>query len=154
MKGGSGGAVVRLLGAAALWWAAAGCSGPGNDYSEYRFLPGEQWAYGDTLHFVPVHPDSVVAARVVVALRHDDGYPFTGADIELTVGRLRDTLRLQLCDTTGRWLGHGIGTNFQVADTLGCRIVHPSGLPVTLRQVMRCDTLCGLDRVGLFLLAE
>lgn len=138
---------------ATVWlWLACGCSHTENRYSEYQFLPAEGWAYGDTVSFVPVHADSLVSGHLVVAIRHDDSFPYTQAAIELTVGKLRDTLTLQLADTAGRWAGHGIGTDFQVADTLHRRIIHPRGLPVSLRHVMRCDTLKGIDRVGLFLI--
>ena len=47
-----------------------------NDYSEYRRIGSEGWRYADTLAFTPVHADTVCRGSLVVALRHDESYPY------------------------------------------------------------------------------
>lgn len=142
---------VTFVSLALMFVFLAACSGQENQYSEYQFIDNSEWNYGDTLTFLPCHSDSLISCNAVVSIRHDGSFPFTEAAIELTVGNLRDTLMLSLADNSGKWIGQGIGTNFQVSDTLRRRFIHPSGLPITLRQVLRADTLRGIDRIGIFL---
>lgn len=146
---------------AILWsalTAALACSRPGNESSRYEVLPaGEGWCYSDTLRFAITHTDSVVAGRLAVGVTHTGEYPFSDLWLEVTSegdggAARRDTVRLLLADRNGRWTGHGIGTSFQVADTLGKPVVHRSGSALTVRHIMRDDTVAGVERVGLFLI--
>lgn len=135
-----------------------GCDGPSNDWSGYRQMPGREWVYADTLRFTPVHVDSLCAGRIVVAVRHDADFLYRELWIETTVkdgGReRRDTLAIPLADSFGRWQGCGIGTSFQITDTVERPFVHASGSNVTVRHIMRCDTLPGIEQVGLFFVPE
>lgn len=124
-----------------------------NDFSEYHSLKSEEWRYDDTLRYLPVHDDSVCRGRLAVAVSHTGDYPYTELWLEVThrsdsVLR-RDTVAMQVADRFGSWLGQGIGSIFQISDTLAPG-VHVSGSPVLVRQIMRRDTLPGINRVGLF----
>ena len=46
----------------------------------------------------------------------------------------------------------GIGTSFQNTDTIGRSILHASHTPVTVRHIMRTDTLRGISQLGIFFL--
>lgn len=132
----------------------AGCSQPDEGYSEYHQLPSAGWVYGDTVTFTPEHYNSLCEGRFVIAVRHDTSYPFTELWLELTstdVDRRqrRDTLHYSLTDRHGNWVGHGIAASFQLADTAAL-VEHPTGIPVTVRHIMRADTLRGLNQIGLF----
>ena len=131
-----------------------------NDYSEYRRIGSEGWRYADTLAFTPVHADTVCRGSLVVALRHDESYPYDELWLEVmtenqdgdngNVARLcHDTLRIVLADRVGSWRGDGIGGSFQLTDTLP-DVVHRSGTPVMVKHIMRVDTLTGVNQVGVF----
>lgn len=124
-----------------------------NDYSGYRNLPDRGWKFGNAVEFLPVHADSVCAGSLVVALRHDNSYPFTAIrlEIEMTDNGTcrRDTVDVALAGESGQWTGRGIGTSFQMTDTLA-PMLHATGTPVKVRHLMRADTLAGINQVGLF----
>lgn len=128
-----------------------------NGYSEFHRITGGMWRYGAEVFFTPVHSDSLCPGRFVVALRHDNSYPYTDIRLEVIhnngVAEIRDTVDIQLADAYGQWNGSGIGTSFQIADTLP-RAMHASGTMVRLRHLMRTDTLRGISQAGLFFIPD
>ncbi len=140
---------VILLFVALLLTAA--CNGRENSYSEYHRLRQDIWKFGDAVWFKPVHADSICEGAFVVALRHDSSYPYTALCLEVSYesGCRPDTIDIQVADDYGKWLGRGIGTSFQLTDTLP-PVAHVSGAKVTMRHLMRTDTLRGVNQVGLF----
>ena len=145
---------MALATAAAL--LAGGCdSSVLNSYSEYHQLPAAGWSYRDILTFSPVHADSVCAGTLVLGLRHSGSYPFTSVCVEVEYSDsgtpVRDTIEVPLADIYGRWLGKGIGTDFQTTGTVG-RLRHVTGSEVRVRHTMRCDTLTGIEQIGIFFL--
>lgn len=147
-------AFLLLLLAAVMPALSVSCSSPGNDCSRYVTLPEEGWRYCEPALFAPEHPDSVARGTLAVAVRHDNSYPYRALWLELTYkdGDLmrRDTVCLHLADGYGRWLGRGIGTSFQLSDTVNHPFVHVSGDTISLRHIMRTDTLRGLNSIGIF----
>lgn len=147
---------VLIAGAAAL---AAGtllvaCGGAnGNDFSSYERLPESGWRFAKAVEFAPVHADSVCTGALVVALRHDNSYPYKGIclEVEMTDGgrERRDTIDISFAGDYGQWIGRGIGTSFQLTDTLA-PVRHVTGSSVRIRHLMRTDTLAGINQVGLF----
>ena len=148
--------IIALASAFAL--TLGGCSRPSDHTSQYRNISDQGWLYGDTLTFAPEHYNSLCKGDFVVAVRHDSDYPFTQLWLELTTTDethrvRRDTLRYDLVDRHSNWIGHGIGTSFQLTDTVtGFR--HPTGVPVTVRHIMRTDTLTGISQVGVFFVPQ
>lgn len=142
--------LTHILLCVALFLAAA-CGGRENSYSEYHRLRQDIWKFGDAVWFEPVHSDSICTGAFVVALRHDSSYPYTALRLEVSYesGRRPDTLDIRVADCYGKWLGRGIGTSFQLTDTLPA-LAHVSGAKVTMRHLMRTDTLRGVNQVGLF----
>lgn len=134
------------------------CSVPANSYADYAELPSEGWKYGDTVWFVPTHPDSLCRGRLAVGIRHDNKFPYTSLWLETTIeevsGKRTDTLEINLADSFGRWTGRGIGTSFQAIDTIADSFLHYSGSRIGVRQIMKADTLCGVAQVGIFFLPE
>jgi len=149
--------LTQILHALAALTLLVSCSGEQNRYSEYRSLPDDGWRYDDVLEFMPVHSDTLCAGRLVVGLRHDDTYPYKDIYLEISCrdGTLdrTDTMAIHVTDSYGKWLGHGIGMSFQLADTSG-RVLHPSATPVRVRHLMRTDTLCGIRQLGVFFVPE
>ena len=85
--------------------------GKRNLYSEYHRILPEGWRFGEEVFFTPVHSDSLCSGRFVVALRHDNSYPFTEIRLEVIHedrGReVRDTVDIELAGSYGQWRGSG-----------------------------------------------
>lgn len=149
------GVLATLVRVAAGVAFLSGCTdGRQNLYSEYHRISPDGWRFGEEVFFTPVHTDSLCPGRFVIALRHDNTYPYTALTLEVIHteeggGEKRDTVEVTLADPFGQWEGSGIGTSFQVTDTLG-PTVHPSGTMVRIRHLMRADTLHGINQAGLF----
>lgn len=147
---------IRLLALGSALAAATSCSRPGNACSHYEALsPVDGWCYSDTLRYPLEHTDSVARGLIAVGVTHTGEYPYSDLWLEITSEgdkehARRDTLCLRLADRNGRWTGHGIGTSFQAADTVRIPVEHRSGEPLTVRHIMRDDTIPGIDRVGIF----
>lgn len=130
------------------------CTSGHNSYSAYATLPESGWPYTDTLTFIPMDIDSVVTGELMVGLRHSAAYPYSNLWLELTyhpdsVTAVRDTLCIELCDRFGRWYGTGLGASFQIADTLPVPVTIGRGMPVSLRHIMRVDTVAGIEQAGI-----
>lgn len=150
--------LVDILAAIAiLWVAVASCSDGKRDYSRWTDLPACGWAYGDTISLLPVDTtlhdnDSLVRRPLRLGLAHSNSYPYSNLWLEVTyhggVGSYRDTLNVVLADVYGRWLGSGFGANYQHEIVLNPRADIDVTRLVTVRHIMRVDTLRGLDRIG------
>lgn len=141
--------VIALLSAVVI-----ACSGVTGDSSEFRQLPEEGWKYGDTLRFTDSSNDSLATnRRIKLAIRHDNEYPYSNLWLEASYvdaeGRQhRDTVEMQLADVYGHWLGMGIGSSYQQEATVNPSVNLPPKSDVNIRHIMRVDTLCGLQQVG------
>lgn len=157
MKGSGGGAIWVLMMGLLIEVLSACSDYKCNDYSEYRRLDAEGWRYADSLCFVPVHADSLCRGRFVVGVTQTDRYPFTTLcmEVAMTDGGVRraDTVVMRVVDRYGSWTGRGLGSSFQLTDTLA-PVTHASGTPVTVRHIMRADTLTGVGSVGLFFVPQ
>ncbi|MCM1397828.1 MAG: gliding motility lipoprotein GldH, partial [Candidatus Amulumruptor caecigallinarius] len=153
-------ALAAAIAAAALTGA---CGLEGTNFSQYHSLGPEGWRYGDTLAYCVriadnsgygEAPDTIDTGTLSVALRHDGSYPYAAIDIEVTYprqGRLRrDTVRIPLADSYGRWTGCGFGDSYQAEATVTPRLTLTDSSMVTVRHVVRADTLRGISRVGVF----
>lgn len=153
MRGMLTGAMATVC-AMAILLSAGGCVRSLNDDSEYVMLPGGAWPYGDMLTFNLTHSDSVATGELIVAVSHDDSYRYSNLWLEISsVGRdnavVRDTVEFLTADSTGHWLGSGITPEIELEQAVG-RVSHVSGHPINVRHIMRCDTLRGVSKVGLF----
>lgn len=153
-----------LLAAAVVMTAAvAACSvgghrgnGDDNFYSAFRTFTDSRWDYADTLHFtVDTLRDSISrGGRILVSVRHTHGYDYSNLWLELSTPftdstRRNDTINLRLADDFGRWLGGGMGTSLLITDTLRERYDLRQGSDITLRHIMRVDTLDAIEQVGI-----
>lgn len=134
------------------------CSLSSNEYAAYCDFGSDGWRYNRTIHFRPEHPDSICRGRLAVALRHDGDFPYKSVWVETTVsdaGTSRtDTLEIPLADRFGAWQGHGIGSSYQVIDTVPRSFTHVSGHLIGVRQIMRADTLHGITQLGIFFIPD
>lgn len=146
-----------LIAIAALWVAVASCEDGKRDYSRWTVLPAHGWAYGDTVTLVPVDTtlhdnDSLVRRTLRLGLVHSNDYPYSNLWLEVTYHGdgcgYRDTVNVDLADVYGRWIGSGFGANYQHEIVLNPQADIDLTRPVSVRHIMRVDTLRGLNRIG------
>lgn len=123
-------------------------------YSEFHRLDPAGWAYGDTVSVSFPASDSIVTGTLCVALRHNNGYRFANLWLEITApapdgGIYRDTVNVPMADKFGRWYGGGFGTSFQLNDTVARNLTIDMRRPLTVRHIMRLDTLTDIELIGL-----
>lgn len=124
-----------------------------NDFSQYHDISPDGWCYGDSLkyHFTPA--DSVVTGDIALSLRHTNDYIYSNIYLEVTVtdslSTHCDTLAITLADDFGRWYGRGIGTDFQVSDTVARNATLHRPVDIAVRHVMRDDRLRNIEQVGI-----
>ncbi|MDE6301878.1 MAG: gliding motility lipoprotein GldH [Muribaculaceae bacterium] len=143
-----------------LTFVACEPAGPTED-AGFVSIPPEGWAYGRVLEFVPELADSVGNARVAVAVRHNNDYPYSNLWLELTApipgtdSARVDTIDLDMADVYGHWYGTGAGMSYIVVDTLRSDYLYENGRAMKLRHIMRADTVTDITQVGLiFMLSE
>lgn len=146
---------------------AAGCGGgekssPAADsfvipsgYSDFHKLPDDGWRYDDTLSFTT----PAASGELRVAVRHSVTYPYRNVWIEVTrtgpdsgATPVRDTVELELADPFGLWKGTGVGPTRQMEATVERGVKADSGSTVTLRHIMRLDTLPAIEQAGIFII--
>lgn len=135
------------------------CSGR-NDSPHYSFsvVNSDGWAYGDTLFF-DAFCDSVPSySQLAIAVRHSEAYKYANLWLEVTVpvagqdSLIRDTVNVLLADRYGEFLGRGSGVSYIVVDTLPQAFSLRTGSPISLRHVMRVDTLHDIEQIGVMIL--
>ena len=148
--------LVPLTLTSAILLCLGACTPGHNGYSAFENIPTHGWLYGDTLSFAPdslIH-DSVMTARLNLAVRHGNNYPYANLWLEVTHtspagSTCRDTLNLTLADIYGRWQGSGFGASYQFETTVTQATEIDMRAPVTIRHIMRTDTLTGLEQLGI-----
>lgn len=131
------------------------CTG-GYKYSDYREVAPEGWPYGERFDYTVTGRDSVFTGMLMVSLTHDNSYEYSNIWLEVTVpgdsSVMVDTVNVTLCDPYGNWYGNGMPGHYQFTDTL---IATPLTLAdssrITVRHIMRVDTLRGISQVGISL---
>lgn len=129
-----------------------GCRMGPNDFSEYHTLGDSDWRYGEILNYDFTPRDSIVTGDISLSLRHSNDYIYSNIYLEVTVAdslqHRCDTLALTLADNFGRWQGRGIGTDFQVSDTVAKGITLRRPIKIAVRHIMRDEVLENIEQVG------
>ena len=131
-------------------------NGDDNYFSAFHTFRSQKWDYARPVEFtVDTLRDSVShGGSLLLAVRHTSGYEYSNLWLELSyplndsVTR-RDTVNLILADDFGHWRGHGTGPSLQITDTIARDFTISKGMPLTLRHIMRVDTLPNIEQVGL-----
>lgn len=126
--------------------------------SHYADFSQHGWAYNDTV-MCAAEVTAPTPGTVQVIVRHDDDYPFANLWLELThtlpgdsVVR-RDTLNVHLSDAYGHWQGRGIGGSYQYTSQPVAVTLRP-GSQVSLRHIMRVDTVPNIHQIGMVFKSE
>ncbi len=130
------------------------CTPGHNDVCEFHTLSRDGWVYGDTLAFVASLGDSTATASPVIALRHNNAYLYSNLWLEVSRpghhgARVRDSVNLKLADIYGRWQGMGFGASYQLTSPLPPLPAVADGDTVTVRHIMRVDTLRDIEQIGI-----
>lgn len=135
------------------------CSLRHNDYSEYRTFENNAWAYDSVLTFSPELEDDSARGTLEIALRHTNAYPYSNIFLEVSypvvegpdsVRTAHDTVEVELSDVYGKWYGKGSRLSYQLRTGLASGVTLYKGRSVTVRHLMRTDTLREIEQVGLF----
>jgi gliding motility-associated lipoprotein GldH len=143
--------ILGILPLAAL--VAVSCESNPHETAQFHAIDADGWAYGDTLSFRSECADSIFNGRLALAIRHTNAYVYSNLWLEVTSPQDStnsvDTINVQLSDAFGRWYGHGSGVSYVVTDTLPGRYTIPVDKPVSVRHIMRVDTLNDLEQIGI-----
>lgn len=131
----------------------SGCRMGPDDFSMYHDIDSTGWQYGDTLKYTFVPADSVVTGDMALSLRHTNDYIYSNIFLEVTITDSLtsrcDTLAVILADDFGRWHGRGIGTDFQVTDTIARGATFRRPVNIGVRHIMRDEVLPEVEQVGI-----
>lgn len=132
-----------------------------NTVQDFHSIPAEGWYKRTTeSFFIPVR-DSSVHYAVTVNIRHNTLFRYQ--DLWLYVfyptpsdSLLCDTVKLQVSDESGHWLGQGWGSLFQLSVPLKNPLVVLKGDSAALqvRPAMQDDYVKGVTEVGFTLKAQ
>lgn len=129
--------------------------GDDNRFSAFAGVEPEGWLYSSPCVFaVDTLRDSVAAGgTMLVTVRHSKDFSYANIWLELAYSEAdstlrRDTINVPLADAFGHWYGHGLGLAMEVVDTLESPYTISRGGQLSLRHIMRLDTLEGIERVG------
>lgn len=139
-----------------LLLAAVSCGsggGASDRFSRFEALPENGWAYGDSVTFSTSGLDSVGYGKISVALRHNDRFLYQNLWLEVSYNdvngcRVCDSVNIVLADSHGRWVGKGIGSDYQCEVELPRQAFIPDSALISVRHIMRVDTLRGVDYIG------
>lgn len=123
-------------------------------YSRFEALPPTGWVYGDSVTFMTDRLDSIGQGTISVALRHNDDFLYQNLWIEVSYddaegSRQRDSVNIVMADSYGRWIGKGIGSEYQCEVELPRKAFIADSTRISVRHIMRVDTLRGIDYIGL-----
>lgn len=110
-------------------------------FNEYKPLAGNGWHRDSVVEFSPVISDTVSPLNLVISLRHTGLFAFR--DVWTVVeafapdssSLMKDTIRIQLADRRGDWLGAGSGQLYNRATEYRTGYVFSS--PGTYRFVVQ-----------------
>lgn len=126
------------------------CCNPAGEETLFDNLPDEGWAYTAPVSFSP----SPASGQLFVAVCHDASFPYSNLWLEVTTSTpghrtVTDTVNMTLCDPYGRWLGKGFGGYYQMELPVNPSVTVDSATTLTVRHIMRCDTIQGITRIGI-----
>lgn len=143
------GLIVAVL--SALW----ACAPDIDSDASFHNVPDAGWAYGDTLVFEPQLCDTVDCEAIAIAVRHSASYVYSNLWIEVSLPPALgdsvptvDTVNVVVADDFGRWLGRGSGVSYLKVDTIASARVITRGNPITVRHIMRVDTVKDIEQIG------
>lgn len=150
-----------LPAAVALILAVSSCEPqPRSEDAGFESIPAAGWPYDHSLEFIPQLGDSAGVTRVAIAVRHNNDYEYSNLWLELTsplpgTDSVRiDTIDVEMADIYGHWYGRGAAMSYILVDTLPDKYYFENNRPMSLRHIMRTDTVTDITQVGLIFMYE
>lgn len=140
----------------ALLTGAAACSDKHERFGSFSRLSEKGWAYGDTVRITASRLASTQEGRELrLGVRHRTDYPYRNLALEVTYtadGKVRrDTVIMELADRYGSWKGNGMGPLRQFEAPVFRKVSMPDSSDITIRHVMKTDTLRGISEIGVLI---
>ena len=124
-------------------------------HSDFKHLPLHGWQRTLPLTFTPEYDDSTARYELVLAVRHDNAYPYRNLSLVVDVIAADSTLNRRTVDMTvadayGNWTGGGFGALYQDQIVIARDVAPANAASVIVWQAMEgCDTLQGLADMGI-----
>lgn len=145
--------IIQFLILCICFGLTSACSERHDSVSDFRDLSSEGWPYGEEIPFATAGLDTCGWHKLEIAVRHSASYPFTSLWLELILKNgdrmVKDTVEMKLSDSYGRWKGKGFGSTYQMAVPIAKRYKLDDSTRLSLRHIMRTDTLHGIRQVGI-----
>lgn len=124
-------------------------------HSRFVHLPAGGWQRTMPLSFKPQYDDSTMTYDLTLAVRHTGSYRYRNLSLVVDIIAAdsavdRHTVNMTLANDYGNWHGGGFGSLYQATAELATAVRPIQARSVIIWQAMNgCDTLSGLDCVGL-----
>ena len=125
-------------------------------YHSYHSLPNGKWAKSDTITMEYPFDSVPETYRVFLELRNTSNYPYRNLNLivqdnfpDSATFRL-DSLSINLADSTGRWLGKGWGSIYQLSVPIkSVYSLHPYNYKIKIINNMIDANLEGINDMGI-----
>lgn len=131
------------------------CTTPNVIYHVYQSVNPKGWERQDTLHFsIPIEVESKYLLELEI--RHLTDYEYKELKLALchnlmdSTKRATDSLCISMANDEGRWQGIGIGSIYQLKDTLP--ITHripPGNYQIGISHAMQKSSIPGIHDIGI-----
>lgn len=130
--------------------------GNNGEYTGYEDVPITGWPYGERLDYtVKIAGDTVATGDLELTLTHDNSYEYSNLWVELSYRApsgsvIVDTVNIPMCDAYGNWYGRGLPGFYQLSHHVDRQpVTLADSCTVSVRHIMRVDTVRGISRVGI-----
>lgn len=114
-------------------------------YHSYQPINSMGWHKNDTLLFSLNSAIIHHTYQLQLGIRHKDSYPYR--DLWLTINQ--DTVHIYLADSTGHWVGSGIGEIRHFTKLIPFKYQEDSIKELRIIHIMQDDPLIGIHNIGI-----
>jgi len=129
---------------------------PGKIYENNVVIPSKGWHRAEPVQFGIEIADTTQPCDIYINVRNNIHYKYMElwlfVDIHAPTGMMaRDTVKIQMADHRGKWLGHGLGSKFDTRMVFRKNMRFPSSgkYIFVYEQATRDELLTGIEDIGL-----
>ncbi|NLZ73918.1 MAG: gliding motility lipoprotein GldH [Bacteroidales bacterium] len=123
-------------------------------YHSFQSINPKGWEKQDTIHFsIPIETEEQLLLEIEI--RHITDYKYKELKLALTHNLMdstttkTDSLSITLANDEGRWKGIGIGSIFQIKDTLCItNRTFPGNYKIDISHLMQKESIPGIHDIG------
>lgn len=145
---------LSLATVAILLWI--GCDKRNFIFDKSVDIPGQHWAYRDTVNFTIPIEDTVRLYNLYLRFDHTKDYPDQNIYVNIYTlfpsgKRLKKLVNFDLADPTGKWNGDcsGNSCSLEIPIQEDAFFNYPGSYTFTIEQYMRVDSLPGIEKVSM-----